>query len=147
GRGRAAREAPPRLDPDGARRRRGDRRRRDRLRALREGAVNGATHPIGDLGTRKRFIARSVWLTVPGALAIIAIAYRLVPPLAGPSEARIVPILCVFFVFARAVYWWGYLRDGTLGRAPGVQLTFALTFHMLAAALLLLARSAFISRP
>ena len=48
-----------------------------------------------------------------------------------PSQARLIPILCVFFAVARLVYWWGYLRSGTLGRAPGVQLTFALNIPLL----------------
>jgi uncharacterized membrane protein YecN with MAPEG domain len=44
----------------------------------------------------------------------------------SPSQVRLVPILCAFFALARFVYWWGYFRSGTLGRAPGVQLTFCL---------------------
>lgn len=47
-----------------------------------------------------------------------------------PSQVRLVPILCVFFAFARFVYWWGYLRNGTLGRAPGVQLTFLMNIPL-----------------
>jgi uncharacterized membrane protein YecN with MAPEG domain len=54
---------------------------------------------------------------------------------------RLVPIVCVFFVFARLVYWWGYLRSGTLGRAPGVQLTFTLNIALLLLTGGLLARS------
>lgn len=50
--------------------------------------------------------------------------------LVQPAQARIVPILCVFFAVARFVYWWGYLRNGTLGRAPGVQLTFLLNIAL-----------------
>ena len=59
----------------------------------------------------------------------------------SPSQARLIPILCVFFAFARFVYWWGYLRRGTLGRAPGVQLTFSLNIPMAVLALVLFARS------
>src|SRR5258706_8554140 len=51
--------------------------------------------------------------------------------LLSSTEARLIPILCVFFAFARFVYWWGYLRSGTLGRAPGVQLTFLLNIPLL----------------
>lgn len=57
----------------------------------------------------------------------------------SPDQARIVPVLCTFFAFARFVYWWGYLRRGTLGRAPGVQLTLALNVPVLAWALALFA--------
>ena len=59
------------------------------------------------------------------ALCILPLATLL-----APAQARIVPILCVFFAFARFVYWWGYLRSGTLGRAPGVQLTFLLNIPL-----------------
>lgn len=59
----------------------------------------------------------------------------------SPSQARLVPILCVFFALARLVYWWGYLRSGTLGRSPGVQLTFSLNIPLFILALVLFARS------
>lgn len=59
----------------------------------------------------------------------------------SPSQMRLVPILCVFFALARFVYWLGYLRAGTLGRAPGVQLTFLLNIPLLMATLALFARS------
>jgi len=59
----------------------------------------------------------------------------------SPSQARLIPILCVFFAVARLVYWWGYLRNGTLGRAPGVQLTFSLNIPLFILALALFARS------
>jgi uncharacterized membrane protein YecN with MAPEG domain len=71
-----------------------------------------------------------VWL----ALCILPLATLL-----SSSQARVIPIACVFFVFARVVYWWGYLRNGTLGRAPGVQLTFTLNISLLVATLVRLA--------
>jgi uncharacterized membrane protein YecN with MAPEG domain len=57
-----------------------------------------------------------------------------------PAQARLVPIACTFFAVARFVYWWGYLRSGTLGRAPGVQLTFSLNIALLVLALVLFAK-------
>jgi uncharacterized membrane protein YecN with MAPEG domain len=58
----------------------------------------------------------------------------------APAQARLVPIVCTFFAAARFVYWWGYLRSGTLGRAPGVQLTFSLNIALLVFALVQFAR-------
>jgi uncharacterized membrane protein YecN with MAPEG domain len=55
--------------------------------------------------------------------------------LVSPGEARLIPVLCVFFAFARLVYWWGYFRHGTLGRAIGVQLTFLLNIPLFVIAL------------
>ena len=71
------------------------------------------------------------WFT----LCVLPLASFLQPP-----QARLIPIVCVFFAFARLVYWWGYLRRGTLGRGSGVQLTFALNIALLALALTLFAR-------
>lgn len=175
---------------------------------------------LTDASARRRFLARSIWFTVPGTFAFIGVAYAIVPPLAGlgeagerlllavrwllvavipyaavclailyirfaegahnplasaeserlrshcrvmqntleqlvwfalclvalatwlsPSQARLVPILCVAFAVARFVYWWGYLRDGTLGRAPGVQITISINMLVLVHALKLFAAS------
>ena len=182
--------------------------------------VKYVVHPVGDPSARRRFIAKSIWFTIPGTYALIAALYAVVPPLPGledaghrlmlavqwllvamtpyaavcltilrlryaegahnplnssgserlnihcrvmqntleqlvwfalcivplatylsPSQARLVPILCFFFAVARFVYWWGYLRNGTLGRSPGVQLTFSLNIPLLVLTLVLFVRS------
>jgi uncharacterized membrane protein YecN with MAPEG domain len=77
-------------------------------------------------------LEQGVWL----AVCVLALATLL-----QPAQMRLVPIVCVFFVFARLIYWWGYLRSGTLGRAPGVQLTFTLNIALLLLTGGLLARS------
>lgn len=179
-----------------------------------------ADHPAGNKAARQRFIARTIWFTVPGTGLLIGAAYLALPPLRGqedaiarlvlalrwllvamipyaavcltitsarffegahnplaggeserlkihcrvmqntleqlvwfalcllplatllaPAQARLVPIVCTFFAVARLVYWWGYLRSGTLGRAPGVQLTFTLNVFLLIHTLILFARS------
>lgn len=184
--------------------------------------LESAVRPGGDISARQRRIRTSLWWTVPGSHAVLAVAYALVPPFAGlaqagerlvlaaqwllvafvpyaavcltilyqryaegahnpllggeserlkihcrvmqntleqllwfalcllplatylsPGQARLIPIVCVFFALARFVYWWGYLRSGTLGRAPGVQLTFALNIPLFLLALVLFARSLF----
>ena len=178
-----------------------------------------AGHPVGDKRARQRFIARSIWFTVPATYLLLGAAYAILPPLEGleetsarlllavrwllvavipfaavciaiasarffegahnpllggesdrlkiqcrvmqntleqlvwfaicvvplatylaPAQARLVPIVCTFFAVARFVYWWGYLRSGTLGRAPGVQLTFLLNIPLLVLALVLFAK-------
>ena len=68
------------------------------------------------------------------ALCVVPLATFL-----APAQAHIVPIVCTFFAVARFVYWWGYLRSGTLGRAPGVQLTFALNIPLFVHTLVLFA--------
>ena len=78
-----------------------------------------------------------VWL----ALCLLALAAML-----EPAQMRLIPVACVFFVFARLVYWWGYLRSGTLGRAPGVQLTFSLNVLLLVLVATLFVRSLFAGR-
>jgi uncharacterized membrane protein YecN with MAPEG domain len=186
---------------------------------MRDDPLATAAQSLDGKGARQRYIARSIWFTVPGTFLLIWAAYRVLPPLQGleepvarlvlalrwllvamlpyvavcitiaalrflqgahnpllgaeserlaihcrvmdntleqlvwfalsllalasllsPEQARVVPILCVFFALARFVYWWGYLRRGTLGRAPGVQLTFTLNIALFATALLLFAR-------
>jgi uncharacterized membrane protein YecN with MAPEG domain len=72
-----------------------------------------------------------VWLV----LCVLALATYL-----SPAQARLIPIVCTFFAVARFVYWWGYSRSGTLGRAPGVQLTFSLNIALLVLALVLFAK-------
>jgi uncharacterized membrane protein YecN with MAPEG domain len=178
-----------------------------------------AGHPVGDKGARQRYIARTIWITVPGTYVLIGAAYAILPPLDGleetsarlvlavrwllvamvpyaavcitilsarffegahnplvggesdhlkiqcrvmqntleqlvwfaicvlalasyltPAQARLVPIACTSFAVARFVYWWGYLRSGTLGRAPGVQLTFLLNISLFVLALVLFAK-------
>jgi len=174
--------------------------------------------PLGEKAARQRYIARSIWLTVPGTPILIGALYHFMPPLGGvgtlaerlaltlrwifvamlpfaavcltilarryfegahnpllaqesetlrihcrvmdntleqfvwlavcllalatllePAQMRLVPIVSTFFVAARLVYWRGYLRAGTLGRAPGVQLTFSLNLSLLLLVAILLA--------
>jgi uncharacterized membrane protein YecN with MAPEG domain len=57
-----------------------------------------------------------------------------------PAQARFIPVACAFFALARFIYWWGYLRSGTLGRSLGVQLTFSLNILLLVLALVQFAK-------
>lgn len=73
-----------------------------------------------------------VWFSV----CVLAVAAQI-----GAASAKLVPIACVLFAVARFVYWWGYLRQGTLGRAPGVQMTTTINVALLVTALVLLTKS------
>ena len=71
-------------------------------------------------------------------LVWFAVCLLAVAPVLSASEVRLVPIAAVTFALARGLYWWGYLRSGTLGRAPGVQATFTLNMGLLGLALFLM---------
>ena len=70
-----------------------------------------------------------VWFGV----CLLAVAAQIDPP-----RMKLVPVACVLFAVARFVYWRGYLRSGTLGRAWGVQMTMAINMPLLLTALVLL---------
>lgn len=104
---------------------------------LREGShdpLAGAESTTLEIHRRvmQNTLEQFVWFAV-AALALSA--------LLGAAEARVVPVTCVVFALARCLYWHGYFRKGTLGRAPAVQITWTLNIAMILAALGLLARS------
>ena len=102
---------------------------------------DGAHNPLlGEEGERLKIHCRVMQNTLEQlvwfALCIVPLATYLTP-----AQVRLVPILCTLFAAARFVYWWGYLRNGTLGRAPGVQLTFSLNIALLVLTLALFSKS------
>lgn len=69
------------------------------------------------------------------AIATLALATTL------PAEfLGLLPIATGVFVVGRLIYWWGYHREGTLGRAPGVQLTFGVTIPLVVVAAVMVLR-------
>ena len=97
--------------------------------------AEGAHNPLASVESERlkihcRAMQNTLEQLVWFALCIVPLASYL-----SSAQARLVPILCVFFAIARFVYWWGYFRNGTLGRSPGVQLTFALNIPLLVMAL------------
>ena len=111
------------------------------LTILYERFAEGAHNPLlGAESERLKVHCRVMQNTLE---QLVWFAFCILPlaTLLSPAEARLIPILCVFFAFARFVYWWGYLRSGTLGRAPGVQLTFLLNIPLLVLVLGRFARS------
>jgi uncharacterized membrane protein YecN with MAPEG domain len=60
----------------------------------------------------------------------------------GREHLQLLPITTGVFVIARLIYWRGYHRKNTLGRAPGVQLTLFVTLPMLLLTVVLVLRQA-----
>jgi uncharacterized membrane protein YecN with MAPEG domain len=101
----------------------------------------GAHDPMKDVASPRIQILCRVMQNTLEQLVWFGIALFAFAGMATPWQARIIPIACALFALARFVYWIGYTRSGTLGRAPGVQLTFSLNIHMLVAVALLMARA------
>jgi uncharacterized MAPEG superfamily protein len=111
------------------------------LTILYQRYAEGAHNPLlGQESERLRIHSRVMQNTLEQLLWFAACILPLATYL-SPVQARAIPILCVFFALARLVYWWGYLRMGTLGRAPGVQFTFLLNIPLFVVVLTHLARS------
>jgi uncharacterized membrane protein YecN with MAPEG domain len=107
-------------------------------RRFAEGSHNPLRHPATrtlevHCRVMQNTLEQLVWL----AFCLLPLATWLAPP-----QLRIVPVACVFFCAARLVFWAGYFRADSLGRAPGVQLTFTLNVALLAANLVALVRLA-----
>jgi uncharacterized membrane protein YecN with MAPEG domain len=99
--------------------------------------LEGAHNPLEGAESERLKIHCRVMQNTLEQLVWFALCTLALATLLQPQQARLVPVACVFFAVARFVYWWGYLRDGTLGRAPGVQLTFTLNVALLAGVLAL----------
>lgn len=100
--------------------------------------IEGAHNPLAGNESQTLRIHCRVMQNTLEQFAWFAPCILVVASYLSPEQTRIIPVLCIFFAFARFVYWWGYLRAGTLGRAPGVQLTLSLNVSLLAGALYLL---------
>lgn len=106
--------------------------------------IEGAHDPLShaESATLKvdcRVMQNHLEQVVAFALAVAAIA-TLLPA----DHLQLLPITTVVFVVGRFIYWWGYHRQGTLGRAPGVQLTFGVTIPLTLLAAVLVLRHVFV---
>ena len=111
------------------------------LTILYQRYAEGAHNPLlGEESERLRIHCKVMQNTLE-QLVWFALCILPLATLLSSSEVRLIPILCVFFAMARFAYWWGYLRSGTLGRAPGVQFTFLLNIPLLVLVLVRFARS------
>jgi uncharacterized membrane protein YecN with MAPEG domain len=103
--------------------------------------LEGSHDPLaGAESERLRIHCRAMQNTLE-QLVWFAICILALATLLDPAQARAVPVLCIAFAIARFVYWWGYLRQGTLGRALGVQMTFTINIALLATAVAVFLRS------
>lgn len=102
--------------------------------------IEGAHNPLLESESERLKVHCRVMQNTLEQLAWFAICLLALCTYIASEQARIIPILCTFFAFARFVYWWGYLRSGTLGRAPGVQLTVSLNVALLVVTCLRLAQ-------
>lgn len=111
------------------------------LTILYERFAEGAHNPL--LGTESERLKVHCRVMQNTLEQLVWLAFCVLPlaTLLSPTEVRLVPIVCVFFALARFIYWWGYLRSGTLGRAPGVQMTFLLNIPLLVLVLARFAKS------
>ncbi|MBC5766530.1 MAPEG family protein [Ramlibacter albus] len=105
------------------------------LHILYQRFAEGAHNPLAHTATENlqihcRVMQNTLEQLVWFAICILALATWL-----SPAQARFIPVACVFFAFARLVYWWGYLRNGTLGRGPAVQMTFTLNVSLMLGAI------------
>jgi uncharacterized membrane protein YecN with MAPEG domain len=98
-------------------------------RRFAEGSHNPLRHtPTPALEVHCRVMQNTLEQFVWFAFCLLPLATWLAAP-----QMRLVPVACVFFCVARLVYWAGYFRADSLGRAPGVQLTFTLNIALLVA--------------
>jgi uncharacterized membrane protein YecN with MAPEG domain len=111
------------------------------LTILYERFAEGAHNPLLGAESERLKVQCRVMQNTLEQLVWFAFCILPLATLLSSTEARLIPILCVFFALARFVYWRGYLRSGTLGRAPGVQLTFLLNIPLLVLVLVRFARS------
>jgi uncharacterized membrane protein YecN with MAPEG domain len=111
------------------------------LTILYERYAEGAHNPLRSVESERLQIHCRVMQNTLEQLVWFAVCILPLVTLVSAAEVRLIPLLCVFFALARFVYWWGYLRGDTLGRAPGVQLTFLLNIPLFAVVMVRFARS------
>ena len=111
------------------------------LTILYERYAEGAHNPLLGVESERLQVHCRVMQNTLEQLVWFAFCILPLATLLSAREVRLIPLLCVFFALARFVYWWGYLRGDTLGRAPGVQFTFLLNIWLLVMVLVRFATS------
>ncbi len=111
------------------------------LTILYKRLAEGAYNPLLGVESERLQVHCRVMQNTLEQLVWFAFCILPLATLGSAREVRLIPLLCVFFAMVRFVYWWGYLRDDTLGRLPGVQFTFLLNIPLFAVVLVRFARS------
>ena len=112
------------------------------LTILQRRLTEGAHNPLVAEASERLAIHCRVMQNTLEQLVWFAICTLALATVLTPSEAHLLPIAAGTFCIARLLYWWGYLRKGTLGRRYGVQVTFTLNIGLLiATGVLLIARA------
>jgi hypothetical protein len=62
-----------------------------------------AGHSVGDKRARQRFIARSIWFTVPATYLLLGTAYAILPPLEGLEETSARRLLAVRWLLVAVI--------------------------------------------
>lgn len=97
--------------------------------------IEGSHNPLAGAESESLKIHCRVMQNTLEQFSWFAIALLSLATLLPPARAAFIPVACLLFALSRVVYWFGYRRGGTLGRAPGVQITFTLNIALLALAL------------
>jgi len=98
---------------------------------LHKRLAEGAHNPLVAAASERLAIHCRVMQNTLEQLVWFGICTLALATVLKPSECHILPIAAGTFCFARFLYWWGYLRKGTLGRRYGVQTTFTLNIGLL----------------
>jgi hypothetical protein len=101
------------------------------LTILNNRLFEGSHDPLAGAESERLLIHCRVMQNTLEQLFWLAICVLALATLLPPERVQLIAIACAFFAFARFLYWWGYLRAGTLARGPGVQLTFTLNVSLL----------------
>lgn len=114
------------------------------LTILNNRLLEGAHDPLAGAESERLAIHCRVMQNHLEQLVWFGICLLALSTLLRPAELHLLPILAGVFCLGRLLYWWGYLREGTLERRYGVQITFSVNIGQLLAVFALLLTRGFV---